>query len=281
MHPLRRTAEAVIPAVLPARTSAVLLAMTDRYAQYRRYRRSDSPAATRRIEEGLGLQVRGGPFRGMIYPRANAYSRHSIPKLLGCYEEELHPWLARFLADPGYRRFVDIGSAEGYYSVGFAMAARRPVYAFEIEPFERRYTRLMARANGVDELVTLSGWCSPAGLRALCADRSFVLCDCEGYESVLFTPDVATALRHTDLIVELHRVGSAQTLDAVVERFSPTHEIHLVTSRERRAASYPELAALAIAEDRFVSEFRQSGQQWAVIMSREHLQAPGTVPSKS
>lgn len=268
MHPLRRAAHAVLPHVLPDPASSALLAMADRYGQYRRYKRSGSPAATRVIEARLGLDVRRGPFRGMRYPARIAYSRHSIPRLLGCYEEELHPVIERCVADPTYRRFVDVGSAEGYYSVGFALAGGRPVHAFEVEPFERRFMRMMAHANGVTSLVHANTWCSPEALMRLCTDRSFILCDCEGYEIALFTPAVVRALAHSDLIVELHDLGGVATRPLIAERFAGTHAIEFVGSRERRARDYPELAPLKLAEDRYVSEFRQPGQQWAIISSR-------------
>jgi hypothetical protein len=268
MNPLRRAAEAALPRILPNHVSSTLLAIGDRYSQYRRYRRSDSPAATKIIESNLGLTVRRGPFAGMIYPNANAYSRHSIPKLMGCYEEELHCAIQACVGDSSYRRYVDIGSAEGYYSVGLAFAAQRPVYAFEIEPFERSYTRLMAKANGVEGLVNLGGWCSSERLLALCRDRSFILCDCEGYEAELFTPAAAAALRESDLIIELHDAPDVEVKALIVERFRATHHVELITSRPRSAADFPELKELNLNQDRFVSEFRQPGQQWAVISAR-------------
>lgn len=248
--------------------SSTLLAIGYRYSQYRSYQRSDSPAATRVIEKNLGLTVRRGPFTGMVYPTRNAYSRHSIPQLTGCYEEELHPAIQACISDSSYRRYVDVGSAEGYYSVGFAFAARRPVFAFEIEPFERRYTRLMARANGVAHLIDLGGWCSGERLRALCPDRSFILCDCEGYEAELFLPAVVASLRESDLIVELHNRPGMDIKSLILERFGATHRVELVTSRPRCAAEFSELKDLNLDQDRFVNEFRQPGQQWAVISAK-------------
>ncbi len=273
MHPMRRTAEAILPRILPARAASVPLSVIDRYSQYRRYRRSDAPAAIRAMESRFGLKVRGGPFRGMLYPPECAYSRHSIPRLLGCYEQELHGAIGRCLGGAGYRRFVDIGSAEGYYSVGFALAAGWPVHAFEVEPWERRRTRVMAQANGVDTRVRVHGWCSPATLLRVCPDRSLILCDCEGYETALFTAEVAHALRHSDLIVEMHDVPGVHTAHLICERFGRTHEIETVTAQPRRASDYPELAELGLREDRWVSEFRQPGQQWAVITARAPLRS--------
>jgi len=270
MHYLRTVAETVLPRVMPYKASSTLLAVGDRYAQYRRYRNSRAPEATSRIESSLGLTVQGGPFRGMRYPRPNAYSRHAIPRLLGCYEQELHPALLGVLADPSYSQFLDIGSADGYYSVGFAFAARRPVYAFEIDPFERRYMRLMSRLNGVEELVRPGGWCSAQNLKDICAERSFIFCDCEGYEYELFQASLISSLSHCDLIIELHAAPHAAAGSSLLDRFSATHQVECISSRPRHAVNHPELACLGLLDDSFVSEFRQPGQQWAILTAKVH-----------
>jgi hypothetical protein len=204
----------------------------------------------------------------MRYPSRNAYSRHAIPKLLGSYEQELHPALNRLLSDKTFRRYVDIGSAEGYYSVGFAFATGIPVYAFEIDPFERHYTKLMARVNRVEHLLHLKGWCSPAVIQHICQDRSFILADCEGFEMRLFTPFLATSLYHSDLIIELHPTGQEGSISEFLERFSATHDIELVTSRPRFARDFPDLTHPRLLDDRLVNEYRQVGQQWAVITAK-------------
>ena len=269
MHQLRKAAEEILPQILPVPTSSTLLAIGERYSQYRRYKRSPAPAATRIIERALGFTVQNGPFRGMRYPARNAYSRHAIPKLLGCYEQELHPGLTRLLADESYRRFVDIGAAEGYYSVGFAFATGRPVFAFEIDPFERRFSRIMARANNVEERIVLNGWCTPHTLKRICPDRSLIFCDCEGYETELFTADVINSLSHSDFLIELHPLTQNHSdTNLFLSRFTLTHEIELVAARQRYAADYPEMVHLRLLDDQLVSEFRQAGQQWAIATGR-------------
>ncbi len=268
MHYVRSVAEQVLPRVMPYKVSSTLLAVGDRYAQYRRYKHSPVPAATRLIESRLGLIVQAGPFQGMRYPAPNAYSRHAIPRLMGCYEEELHPALFRCLADRSIRRFVDIGSADGYYSVGFAFAGQRKVHAFEIDPFERRYTRLMARLNRVEHLVELDGWCGPEELKRICRDRSFILCDCEGYEAELFPRPVAEALHHSDLIIELHEVAPGHPNSHFLEHFSETHHLEYITARPRLAANCPAMTRLGLLDDGLVSEFRQPEQRWAVLTAK-------------
>ena len=64
-------------------------------------------------------RVLNGPFQGMNFHSA-ASEGCLVPKLLGCYEQPLHPFLeAAFARD--YDVVLNIGSAEGYYAVGLAL----------------------------------------------------------------------------------------------------------------------------------------------------------------
>ena len=56
-----------------------------------------------------------------------------VPKLIGSYEEEVHPIIEEIIRRR-YSIVVNIGCAEGYYAVGFAL--RIPdaiVYAFDVD----------------------------------------------------------------------------------------------------------------------------------------------------
>src|SRR5687767_7249195 len=56
-----------------------------------------------------GLVVLDGPFAGMKYIDSTTGSV-AVPKLVGSYEAELHPWIEDALRC-GYERVVDVGSA--------------------------------------------------------------------------------------------------------------------------------------------------------------------------
>jgi len=59
-----------------------------------------------------GAQIRGGPFAGMAYV-TEATEGALVPRLLGTYESELHPYLKAF-AQEGVEAVIDVGCAEGY-----------------------------------------------------------------------------------------------------------------------------------------------------------------------
>src|SRR5229473_2239235 len=65
-----------------------------------------------------GQKVLNGPFQGMMLASGSAEGCY-VPKLLGCYEAELHPYVAE-AAQRGYEAIINVGTAEGYYAIGMA-----------------------------------------------------------------------------------------------------------------------------------------------------------------
>jgi glycosyltransferase involved in cell wall biosynthesis len=171
-----------------------------------------------------GLVVQSGPFAGMKYLPTSACGP-LLPKLLGCYEAELHGTLERAARKP-YRRVVNVGCGEGYYAVGLArLLPEVRVYAFDTEELARSLCAQLAALNGVAERVTVGGKCDVARLRELAGPGTLVLCDCEGGERELLQPDLVPGLRQCDILVELHDAVSPGTSQMVLSRFEPTHEV--------------------------------------------------------
>lgn len=101
------------------------------------------------VRDKLGETVLSGPFRGLILPGVPV-TWDSRPKIVGCYEEELHPALEELIAH-GFRTIVNVGCADGYYTVG--MGLRCPdaaVVGCDIASDHRARCAETARANGVE-----------------------------------------------------------------------------------------------------------------------------------
>jgi hypothetical protein len=184
-------------------------------------------------------------------------------KLIGAYERELHPVIERILASD-MRRFVDIGSAEGYYVVG--VARRRPdveVVAFDIDATARQMCRMMARANGTNPAV---GAEATVEYLAIQPPQTVIFSDCEGAEGVLLDPNRAPALRTLLIVVEVHdfiRPGLSTLLRA---RFSPTHRIQEVRAQPRDPSAFPEIQDFSPADQALtLSEGRPGGMSWLVM----------------
>ena len=180
------------------------------------------------------LRVAGGPFKGMQYPSAQSYGSALLPKLLGSYESELHPVLEEILRND-YGAIVDIGCAEGYYAVGLGLRfPRAEIYAFDTSPHARRLCGEVAKLNGLNGRVHIGGFCDEATLGSISlGSKALIISDCEGYEGLLFTREIVSALlgRH-DVIVETHDFIDIEISFRLREVFSRTHQIRSIKSTD-------------------------------------------------
>jgi hypothetical protein len=195
--------------------------------------------ATRRYLARYGLTVLHGPFAGLRYPRAAVGKADFLAcKLLGQYEPELGPL---FAGAEAFDVFVNVGSGDGYYAVGFArLNPRATVIGFETSRREQRLARRVAEANGV--AVELRGTAGPADLEALPPGRLLLMADIEGFEYDLLDPAHAGRLRLATMIVELHPHIRPGVTDVLRERFAPTHDIEVVEGAEKDPRRVPEVA---------------------------------------
>jgi hypothetical protein len=227
-----------------------------------------SPAGgpTLAFVERYGLTVRRGPFAGLRYPPA-AVGHASLlaAKLLGSYEEELADIVSGLVAS-GFRRLINVGAGEGYYAVGFALGSPgTTVLAFEASRHQRALCRRIGAHNGVE--LTIGGTLTTDELRRLEIDAATLLIvDIEGHETELLDPELVPSLAHATLLVELHPVADARPPDLVIRRFEPTHELVLVTGRDRDPADYPEHP-----DPILVDEGRPRHQLWALITPRPNV----------
>lgn len=163
------------------------------------------------VWRATGRQVLDGPFRGLVLTETSGGSELK-PKILGSYENELHPVFAS-LSLPDNSTIMDIGADDGYYTIGFARQyPNSRVVAVEADPV--RCARLQ---NNVDrnnagtrvsicccrlgqESTTLGDFVQTLGL------PSMIKCDIEGAEYGLLDDVALDALTSaaTTLVIELH-----------------------------------------------------------------------------
>jgi len=175
---------------------------------------------------GSQIEVRSGPFKGMLYIDEVVWGSIT-PKWLGSYEAELHCVIHEFLCR-GQSNVIDIGCAEGYYAVGLAkLMPNTKVFAFDTDFISRRQARCLARLNGVDDRLKIGKYCSSAELNRLTEGDAAVICDIEGYEAVLLDPELVPNLQYVDMLVEVHENSdeSNETEELLKHRFCQTHQI--------------------------------------------------------
>jgi hypothetical protein len=161
--------------------------------------------ADRRVRDGFGSTIVAGPFAGLAYRTGPLGAVDLLaPKLLGLYEQELHPAIEELVAArPGL--VVDVGAAEGHYVVGLArrLPAARLV-GFETREDQRSHLLHIAQHNGVGDRVDARGLADAAALAEVLVPGAWLVCDCEGGEVELLDPDRVPVLRDVAMVVEAH-----------------------------------------------------------------------------
>lgn len=219
-----------------------------------------------------GRVVQSGLFAGMVLPERVCWGDGDmLPKLLGCYELELHQTLSTILAaHPGL--VVNVGAAEGYYAVGLArLLPEVPVFAFDAAELSVDICRDAALLNGVAEQVSVAGPCDPGQLQHLLAGapRPLLVCDCEGCERELIDPAVAPALSATTMVIECHDFLDAAITQTLINRLDASHELVAIREIGRDPNALAFLQPLS-SLDRWlaVCEFRPRIMHWLIATPR-------------
>lgn len=171
-----------------------------------------------------GRTVLNGPFRGMKYASLDAHGSALFAKLVGSYEREIQP-LVEQLCLNRYDCVVNVGCGEGYYAVGFALRGlATKVFAFDLSEEARDYTLRMAKANGVQDIVSVDAACSAQRLIDIVSGkRCLIVCDCEGCELDIFQQFAIQRLKDCDVLIETHDFLDIHISGRMLEAFAKTH----------------------------------------------------------
>lgn len=219
------------------------------------------------------LEVLSGPFKGMAYGDF-AHGSPIMPKLLGTYESELHTWIADAIFRD-YDCIINVGSAEGYYAVGFAYT--KPlieVFAFDTAKATDSMVPKLAALNAVQNRVHKSGACSPHQLQDLLSKfrKPLLFIDIEGFEDELLDIKKAPSLRFADIIVETHDCFNLGVTQRLIQRLWPTHKFEIRAGQEDEDRPIPIFVSERIADPAlartFVSEFRGIPELWLRFRTR-------------
>ena len=213
--------------------------------------------------------VLGGPFAGLAGMHQVREGCH-IPKLLGCYERELHPIVERITAS-SYDAVVNVGSAEGYYAIG--LARRMPfarIYAHDTNADAQAACQALATRNEVADRVIVGGLFSPADFARFAAERTLVVCDIEGAEAELLDPAAAPSLLGMDMLVECHDCLRPGMSGLISTRFIQSHRIERV-EQQMLPFDLPKEFRTVAELDRLLSiwEWRAGPTPWLFLTVRD------------
>lgn len=222
---------------------------------------------TNYISQQTKRTVQSGPFAGMVLPEQVSWGNGDVlPKLLGTYEQELHPAIEKAIArNP--KVVFNVGCAEGYYAVGLARRLSSvPVYAFDTDKMAREICFGACLSNNTTRAITKELFTTGYLDRR---KNPLIIMDIEGGEcNILTSPP--SVFDSSDLIVECHDFIHPDTTDTLVMRFKETHDIEVITEGPRDPSSI-ELVKNMHSLDRWlcVNEGRPVCMQWLVAWSKE------------
>ena len=98
--------------------------------------------------------VQEGPFKGMKFLREPTEGCNAA-KLLGTYEQPLHTYLDKIISN-NYNLIINVGSAEGYYSVGLAMRCKlAKILSFDTNDDAKKACKDLAIKNNVESSIQI------------------------------------------------------------------------------------------------------------------------------
>jgi len=171
----------------------------------------------------INNQFYNGYFKGLKFGNLINLQAGIAQKLLGVYEVELVPEL-KSLESQKYDWVINIGAAEGLYSLAFAKKWNVPVFSFEQDFSTRELLRKMVTLNNSPEARPL-GEFNENHLKQLDLDRGLIFCDCEGYETTLFSEQYAHFVKKHDLVIETHDCFVNQAHEKVKRSLVSSHNL--------------------------------------------------------
>ncbi|MEM9885789.1 MAG: methyltransferase [Bacteroidota bacterium] len=176
-------------------------------------------------------EVLSGPFKGMKYRNALSFYSQNYPKIIGCYEEALHPFLYDSF-NKKYDKIINLGAGQGYYAVGFALSSPTiQVEAWDTDAQVLKYLEENARLNAVaDQVQIFHGAYQKEDLAQSNADKNdkvLIFCDIEGDERYLFTAINVRELKNVDVLIEIHEFVHADIETYLSKIFMGTHQISI------------------------------------------------------
>ena len=218
------------------------------------------------------MVVLSGPFRGLKYPGFISSGSSLYPKLLGCYESELHEILDQLISI-NYTEIIDVGCAEGYYAIGLAIRYQHSkVYAYDTNKEAQEMCHKMALLNQVENRILITGSLNAELLKTFIFKyRGLLIIDCEGYEDELFTKEVVGNLKNCDVLIELHPMYVEHIKDKIIQLFALTHHIEIISSQDTARKKFDNrnlLKTLSDSEASYcVEEGRPFTMEWVFAKS--------------
>jgi Ribosomal protein L11 methyltransferase (PrmA) len=199
-----------------------------------RYVKRIRTEAGAKLAAATNYTVERGIFTGMKLHPQSSFGVDQFTMLTGQYESELYGIVAQAAAKQ-YEAFIDVGCANGFYAVGFALISKDcNVIAYDIDERSRTITALNAELNDVPDRISIKDKATHAELDIQIERYKtvFLLVDIEGGEIDLLDPSECPALLKCDLLIEVHG-RTDEVAEILRQRFCNTHKSTIVPREPR------------------------------------------------
>ena len=176
------------------------------------------------LKAKYGNVIPYGIFHGMRFDSDEKTFNPSMR--LGTFELQVQQLLQQ-VRSKSYEHIINVGCAEGYYTVGCAIIfSTAGIRALDYVSSCLETTMALGRMNGVDSRISTGGRFDFHNVSMSEVENSLLIIDIEGSESELLTNRAAYS--KSDLIVEIHEGFKPGICAALQEAFQQTHEIQIL-----------------------------------------------------
>lgn len=234
----------------------------------------DSVSDSKYIDKNYVLissnKVQNGPFKGMIYDCEN-YWGNLNPKLLGSYESELFKIIHKLLKI-NFDNIINVGSAEGYYAIGFALKSNvNDIIA--VDPFRGSKKEMFSLVikNKIKKNIKFKFWTSNKRLSRWIKENTLILMDCEGSEAGYLKNNLSTNFHKAYILCEIHDFSDHPNIGFdLIKRFEKTHHIEIIRQEKRQLEKYSKAGNFSKEQlINILNEQRSKGNYW--IFFEPHL----------
>jgi hypothetical protein len=210
--------------------------------------------------------VKKGPFSSMRLVDFNFSIDSILPKVSGFYEFEIHRIINRII-EKKHSHIINIGCAEGYYLVGFALKISDcQLIGFDSDVGNQELCRQNSALNSVSEKIQIYGHADESSILKLKVYQNMLFfSDCEGAELDIFTERVIKKFRNSDFLIETHDCYRLGLTNELKMRFESTHDIQtidFITNDRRVAISSISLPLSRLEKFFLLEERREKDNGW-------------------
>ena len=208
----------------------------------------------REVAKSLRYTVQRGPFEGLVMSKRTFWGDTDIAtQLLGIYEREV---LEEVMRSADRRILLNIGAADGYYSVGWSLGVdegghKRSAVAFEATAAGRSAIHQLAIENRVVDRIEVRGVATSEVMLDYFAKSSppieevLIICDIEGGEYELLNEKVLAMTQGAKWIIEAHEFTSEMVAARVdlLQRAAKFFTVNVLTSGSRNPHELTEFSS--------------------------------------